>query len=87
MTLEERSVIDKIEILLNGSIQVRRRDQILKNNTEVVATYHRHVLLPGDDLTDQDPRVSMIAELIWTPEVIQSFQESQKESDPTITSS
>ena len=57
MALEERSVIDKIEVILNGSIQVRRRDQILRDGEEITATYHRHTLSPGDDLSNEDPRV------------------------------
>ena len=44
MALEEKSVVDKIEVLLNGCIQVRRRDQILKDGVEVAATYHRHAV-------------------------------------------
>jgi hypothetical protein len=76
MALEEVSVVDKIEVLLNGQIQVRRRDQVLKDGVEIAATFHRHVLSPGDDLTGQDPRVVAIAEATWTPEVIQAYQNS-----------
>jgi urease accessory protein UreE len=77
MALEEKSVVDKIEVLLLGQIQVRRRDQILKDGVEVAATYHRHVLNPGDDLTNEDPRVVAIAEATWTPEVIAAYQASR----------
>jgi urease accessory protein UreE len=80
MALEEKSVVDKIEILLAGQIQVRRRDQVLKDGTEIAATYHRHVLSPGDDLTNEDPRVVAIAEATWTPEVIAAYQASVEAS-------
>jgi urease accessory protein UreE len=80
MALEEKSVVDKIEVLLQGQIQVRRRDQILKDGVEVAATYHRHVLSPGDDLTNEDPRVVAIAEATWTPEVIAAYQASVEAS-------
>jgi hypothetical protein len=76
MALEEVSVVDKIEVLLAGQIQVRTRNQVLKDGTEIAATYHRHVLSPGDDLTDQDPRVVAIAEVTWTEEVIAAYQAS-----------
>jgi urease accessory protein UreE len=76
MALEEKSVVDKIEVLLLGQIQVRRRDQILKDGVEVAATYHRHVLNPGDDLSNEDSRVVAIAEATWTPEVIAAYQAS-----------
>ena len=80
MALEEKSVVDKIEVLLAGQIQVRRRDQVLKDGTEIAATYHRHVLSPGDDLTNEDPRVVAIAEATWTPEVIAAYQASLEAS-------
>jgi hypothetical protein len=82
MALEEKSVVDKIEVLLAGQIQVRRRDQILKDGVEVAATYHRHVLSPGDELTNEDPRVVAIAEATWTPEVIAAYQASLESSIP-----
>ena len=83
MALEEKSVVDKIEVLLLGQIQVRRRDQVLKDGTEIAATYHRHVLSPGDDLTNEDPRVVAIAEATWTPEVIAAYQASSEAANNT----
>ncbi len=81
MALEEKSVVDKIEVLLNGAIQVRRRDQVLKDGVEIAATYHRHVLNPGDNLSNEDPRVVAIAEATWTPEVIQAYQDTLNNSN------
>ena len=76
MALEENSIVDKIEVLLNGSVQVRRRDQILKDGVEVAATYHRHVVNPGDDVSNEDPRVAAIAAATWTDEVVAAYQAS-----------
>jgi hypothetical protein len=81
MALQEQSVVDKIEVLLNGAIQVRRRDQVLKDGVEIAATYHRHVLQPGDSLTNEDPRVVAIAEATWTPEVLQAYQDTLNNSN------
>ena len=76
MALEEKSVVDKVEVLLNGSIQVRRRDQILKDGVEVASTFHRHVVNPGDDVSNEDPRVAAIAAATWTEEVVAAYQAS-----------
>ena len=76
MALEEVSVVDKVEVLLNGSIQVRRRDQILKDGVEVAATFHRHIVHPGDDVSNEDPRVAAIAAATWTDEVVAAYQAS-----------
>lgn len=83
MALEEKSVVDKVEVLLEGQIQVRTRNQVLKDGTEIAATYHRHVLSPGDDLTNEDPRVAAIANATWTEEVIAAYQASLVASTPT----
>ena len=74
MALEEKSVVDKIEVLLDGSIQVRRKDQILRDGVEVAATYHRHVVHPGSDTSAEDPRVAAIAAATWTDEIIAAYQ-------------
>lgn len=80
MALEEVSVVDKVEVLLNGCIQVRRRDQILKDGVEVASTFHRHVVVPGADLSNEDPRVAAIATVTWTEEVVAAYQAAQEEA-------
>ena len=82
MALEEKSVVDKVEVLLNGQIQVRRRDQILKDGVEVASTFHRHVVHPGDDTSSEDPRVAAIAAATWTEEVVEAYQEAYQASLP-----
>jgi hypothetical protein len=82
-SLKEISVVDKVEVLLNGSIQVRRRDQILKNGVEVAATYHRHVVNPGDDVSKEDPKVAAIAAAVWTEEVVAAYQASLPKPEVT----
>ena len=81
MALEEKSVVDKVEVLLNGSIQVRRRDQILKDGVEVASTFHRHVVNPGADVSNEDPRVAAIATATWTEEVVAAYQASLPEPE------
>jgi len=80
MALQEKSVVDKIEVLLNGCIQVRRRDQILKNGVEIASTFHRHIIAPGDDVSNEDPRVAAIATATWTDEVVAAYQAAQEET-------
>ena len=82
MALQEKSVVDKIEVLLNGQIQVRRKDQVLKDGVEIAATYHRHVVNPGDDTSAEDPRVAAIAAVTWTDEIIEAYQASQTPEEP-----
>jgi len=83
MALQEKSVVDKIEVLLNGCIQVRRRDQILKDGVEVASTFHRHVIAPGDDVSNEDDRVAAIATTLWTEEVVAAYQASLPQEEDT----
>jgi urease accessory protein UreE len=65
--ISELSIIDKIEVLEDGQIQVRRADKVLRDGVEIAKTYHRHVLAPGDDLTGQDAKVVAVAHAVWAP--------------------
>jgi hypothetical protein len=74
MALTEKTIIDKIEIIENNSIQVRTATLIEKDGTELTRTFHRHVVAPGADLTNEDPKVQAIANAIWTEEIIAAYQ-------------
>jgi hypothetical protein len=76
MALTENTIIDKIEVIENNSIQVRTATIIEKDGTELTRTFHRHVLSPGDDVSAEDPKVQAIANAIWTEEVIEAYQAS-----------
>jgi hypothetical protein len=77
MALIEKTITDKIEVLESNSIQVRTATVIEKDGTELTRTFHRHVLTPGADLTNEDPKVQAIANAIWTEEIIAAYQASQ----------
>ena len=66
----------KVEILPNKTLQVRRADIILKDDVEVASTYHRHVLIPGSDITNECDCVRAIAPILWTDEAIAIYQAS-----------
>ena len=79
MALEKLVVIDKIEVLEDGQIQVRQATKIMEDGKEISKTYHRWVLTPGQNLTDQIQKVQDIATATWTEEVISAYQAKQAE--------
>ena len=79
MTLTKQTIVDKIEVLENGIIQVRTAVQIVEDGTVLSSSFSRHVLTPGSDLSNQDARVVTIANGIWTPEVVSAYQNSIKD--------
>ena len=76
MALIETTKVDQIELIENNQIQVRTATIILKDDVELTRTFHRHVLSPGDDITNEDLKVQAIANAIWTEEVIAAYQAS-----------
>ena len=65
MALEKEVVIDKIEVLESNAIQIRTVTRVLEDGEVLSKSYHRHVLQPGDDLTNEDPKVVAIATAAW----------------------
>lgn len=67
----------KVEVLPPYSVlQVRRADIVEKDGAEVGRTYHRHVRVPGDDVSEECAEVQAIAGALWTDAVIQTYQDS-----------
>jgi hypothetical protein len=78
MSLTEKTIIDKIEVLENNSIQVRAANVIEKDGIEISRTFHRHVVNPSQDISVEDAKVQAIANAIWTDEIISSYLNAQK---------
>jgi len=76
MALIEKQIVDLVELVESNHIQVRTANIIEKDGIEIARTFHRHVLSPGDDVTNQDPKVQAIANAVWTEEVIAAYQAS-----------
>ena len=67
----------KIEIIPPFSIlQCRRADIVEKDGVEVGRQYHRHVRVPGEDMTGECAEMQAVAAALWTPEVVAAYQAS-----------
>jgi hypothetical protein len=78
MALTETKVIDKIEVIENGIVQVREATRIIKDGEQIAQTFHRWSLTPGQDISDQANNVQAVANAAWTPEVIAAYQAQQE---------
>ena len=77
MALEKIEVVDKIEVVESGVVQVRVVTRILENGIQISGTFHRHTVVPGDDYSQEDARVQAICAAVHTPEVVSAYQASQ----------
>ena len=86
MALTKETVVDKIEVLEMGQVQVRTATRVLEDGTQLSQSFHRHVVNPsvkigdtwGDtDISGEDARVQAIATATWTSAVKTAYQEQQ----------
>ena len=74
MALTESTSIDQIEIVADWNIQVRQATIIERDGEFVSRTFHRWVLTPDMDISDQEQKVQDICNVAWTPEVRQAYE-------------
>lgn len=72
--LEKQIVVDLIETIQNGSVQVRTKTAILEDGKEISSKFHRHVVVPGDDYSAEDARVKAICSVIHTQSVVDAYK-------------
>ena len=74
MALTESTKIDQIEVVRDFFVQVRQATIIERDGEFVSRTFHRWVLTPDSDISDQEQKVQDICNAAWTPEVRQAYE-------------
>ena len=77
MALEKIVIVDRIEVVENGSVQVRTKTAIMEDGKQISGNFHRHVVAPGADYSGEDVRVQAICAATHTAEVIAAYQAAQ----------
>jgi len=77
MALEKVISVDRIEVLENGSMQVRTKTAILEDGKQISGTFHRHVVAPGDDYSAENARVKAICAATHTEAVVTAYKAAQ----------
>lgn len=78
MALEKIAIVDRIEVVESGVVQVRTKTVIMEDGKQISGNFHRHVVAPGDDYSAEDARVQAIAASIHTAEVIAAYVAAQE---------
>ena len=97
MALSKVTVVDKIEVLEKGHVQVRTATRVLEDGVELSSSFHRHLIQPqvrsgyvkdvsagtwaATDITGEDARVQAICTASWTAEVIAAYKAQVIASD------
>jgi hypothetical protein len=84
MALTKETVVDKIEVMEMGQVQVRTATRVLEDGAVLSSSFHRHVVEPstktgdtwGDtDISGEDARVQAVANATWTDSVKTAYRE------------
>jgi hypothetical protein len=76
MALEKIIEIGEISVGANSVISVRTDSVFKDDGAEVSRSFHRHCLVPTDDISGEDARVQAVANSLWTDEVKAQYQAS-----------
>ena len=84
MALTKETVVDKIEVLEKGQVQVRTVTRVLEDGVQLSQSYSRHILVPSrkvdgvwadTDISGEDASVQAQANAKWTSTVKTAYQE------------
>ena len=85
MTLTKETIVDKIEVLEMGQIQIRTATRIKENGVAISSTFSRKVIEPdATDITKEDSRVQKIANAVWTAPVKSSYIAAKAERQKRV---
>ena len=76
--LEKIEIVDLIEVIESGVLQVRTKTAIKEDGVEITSQFHRHIVVPGADYSAEDAKVQAICASIHTAEVIAAYQAAQE---------
>lgn len=75
--LEKIVSVDLIEVVENGCIQVRTKTAIKEDGVEISSKFHRHVVVPGANVSGEDVKVQAIAAAIHTADAVVAYKAAQ----------
>jgi len=78
MALEKVVEVDQIEVKGEYSIQVRQATKVLDDGVQIGGvSYHRHVVHPDSNWSNDDPKVKKIADSLFDDDCKEAWQLQQ----------
>lgn len=77
MALEKIQIVDRIEVVESGVVQVRTKTAIMEDGKQISGNFHRHVVAPGDDYSAEDARVQAICAATHTKDIVAAYKAAQ----------
>jgi hypothetical protein len=77
MAIEKEVTYDHT-IKEDGQIEVCRITRLVEDGVVLAKNYHRHVVEPGTDVTDQDERTKLISGVVHTAKNKKDFKDKKE---------
>jgi hypothetical protein len=77
MALEKIEIVDRIEVIESGVVQVRTKTAIMEDGKQISGKFHRHIVAPGNDYSGEDARVQAICAATHTADVVAAYEAAQ----------
>lgn len=78
MALEKIQVIDQIEVVGEYAVQVRQSTKVMDDGVQIGGeSYHRHVVHPNGDWSNEDAKVKKICDALFDADCIEAYFLSQ----------
>ena len=75
MAITKETLIGKMEIVGEfKSVQVRNDTVIKEDGTELSRSFHRHVLHPDADITNETSEVQAVCNAVWTDKIKADYE-------------
>ena len=75
MAITKITEIGQVEVVgLYKHVQVRTDTVLKEDGTELSRSFHRHVLHPDADITNEDSEVKAVCNAVWTQDVKDAYQ-------------
>lgn len=74
MTLKKEISVDKIEVDKLGCVSVRTATSVVEDGALIARSFHRHVIAPGDDYSQEDAQVKAVCAATHTTDAIAAYK-------------
>ena len=85
MALTEETLDDKIELVGEfRQVQIRTATIIKRDGVEISRSFHRRVLAPDADVTEENAEINAITDAAWTQEIKDAYADFQAKNAELI---
>tara|TARA_R110000868_G_scaffold16913_6_gene74957 strand:- start:880 stop:1140 length:261 start_codon:yes stop_codon:yes gene_type:complete len=74
MAITKQKVVDKVEILEDGIIQIREAIRVYDDDGSLIGEkFNRYLLVPGQDVTAEKARIRRICTAVWDAQTVADY--------------